>query len=550
MTSDMQSKRAAVLALICGVPLIAGALILFVPDDMAVHLLLLLFPCAAIAWGAAAHRLAQIDEGVEGAIAQLNAAEAGDLEARMAPATRRVTPELGQAIERLFARLRHDLSRSEQRAACDPVTGLASRAHFRMSAERLIDQAPAEMSAALFFVDLDRFKAINDSRGHACGDKVLAKVAERLRVVAAIGAGKDALIGRLAGDEFTLLCPHLDDPARVQAIGESIVATLGAPFAIDGASISVGASVGIALRPQHGTTLQELMAAADAAMYQSKASGRARVSRYDAQLAAELTDREKLDQDLRTAVRRQEFALVFQPQVSLCDGRLLVSEALLRWRHPTLGVRPAAEFLSRAELTGQMVAIGEWVLTAAANTAARWHREGHIGRLALNIGQQQIEDVAFFDRLGKVFARSGAPLDRLELELPEGVAMRCPAPALARLEELREAGVCITIDDFGAGDSNVQRLRALPVDRIKLDPVLIHEIARDSGARTILQALVGLVHGLGCEAVAEGVESDAQVDVLRVIGCDAVQGYAIARPMDDAMLQEWLGMFSARARAG
>jgi EAL domain-containing protein (putative c-di-GMP-specific phosphodiesterase class I) len=292
------------------------------------------------------------------------------------------------------------------------------------------------------------------------------------------------------------------------------------------------------------------MGAADAAMYRSKAAGRARVSSFDAGLAAELTDRDRLDQDLRGAVRRDEFALVFQPQVSLRDGALVTSEALLRWRHPTLGLRPAAAFLARAEQTGQMAAIGDWVASSVAAAAARWHRLGRPGRVALNVAQQQVEDVTFFDRLSEAFTRAQVPLHRLELELAEGVAMQCPPAALDMLEALRSAGASVTVDDFGAGDSNVQRLRALPMDRIKLDRALVRDVANDADARTILQALVGLVHGLGCEAVAEGVETAAQIDVLRVIGCDAVQGYAVAHPMDEAALEAWIAGATRHARAG
>ncbi|MEH3047861.1 putative bifunctional diguanylate cyclase/phosphodiesterase [Sphingomonas adhaesiva] len=517
---------------------------------LAMHVLMLVTPCTVIGWALAQRRLGRVLSAADAAVARLDGATDGDLASDAPATTHRGLPQLGHAMEALFRRLNRDMDEVTDRAARDPVTGLASRAFFRAEAERLLDHAPQEVTAALFFVDLDRFKMINDTRGHACGDKLLAKVAERLKVVATTACGDGALVGRLAGDEFTLLCPGVDVPDHVQAIGEAIVTALGAPFTIDDATISIGASVGVALRPQHGATLHELMGAADAAMYRSKAAGRARVSRYDARLAAELTDRDRLDHDLRGAVRRDEFALVFQPQVSLRDGMLVTSEALLRWRHPTLGLRPAAAFLARAEQTGQMTSIGDWVALNVAAAAGRWHRLDRRGRIALNVAQQQVEDITFFDRLSEAFATAEVPLDRLELELAEGVAMRCPPAALDMLEALRGAGAKVTVDDFGAGDSNVQRLRAFPVDRIKLDRMLVRDVAADADARTILQALVGLVHGLGCEAVAEGVESDAQVDVLRIIGCDAVQGYAVAHPMDEGALEAWIGSARPRLRAG
>ncbi|MEH3099217.1 putative bifunctional diguanylate cyclase/phosphodiesterase [Sphingomonas adhaesiva] len=501
-------------------------------------------------WAITQRRLGRVMSGTQAAASRLDAATGGDLASEAPASTHDALPQLAFAMETLFDGLCRDMEEVTGRAARDPVTGLASRAFFRNEAETLLDDAPEEVTAALFFIDLDRFKVINDTRGHACGDKLLAKVAERLRVVASTACGDGALVGRLAGDEFTLLCPGIDAPDHIRSIGDSIVATLGAPFTIDDAMISIGASVGVAQRPQHGLTLHELMGAADAAMYRSKAAGRARVSSFDAGLAAELTDRDRLDQDLRGAVRRDEFALVFQPQVSLRDGALVTSEALLRWRHPTLGLRPAAAFLARAEQTGQMAAIGDWVASSVAAAVARWHRLGRPGRVALNVAQQQVEDVTFFDRLSEAFSRAQVPLDRLELELAEGVAMQCPPAALDMLEALRSAGASVTVDDFGAGDSNVQRLRALPMDRIKLDRALVRDVASDADARTILQALVGLVHGLGCEAVAEGVETAAQIDVLRVIGCDAVQGYAVAHPMDEGALEAWIAGATRFARAG
>jgi diguanylate cyclase (GGDEF)-like protein len=527
-------------------PLVA---VIAVPRLRLESLLIATLPCLAIGCLLATYWLIRVRVAISAAVERLESASRGDLAAPIPPESTAVTPRLAYAIDTLLARLRDDLSQANDSAARDALTGLASRAHFLREAEETIARMPADGAAALFFVDLDRFKAINDTRGHACGDRLLAKVADRLRAITSTVCPDGSLIGRLAGDEFTLMCPTLDDDATIDTIGQAILTTLEAPFAIDGASIAVGASVGVACYPDHGVTLRDLMAAADAAMYHSKAGGRARVSRYDAKLASELDERNRLDRELRAAVRHEQFALAFQPQIALADGALLVSEALLRWRHPTQGLRPAAEFLSRAEITGQMGAISDWVAHHAAITAARWHREGRAGRLALNVGRQQVDDTTFLARLMEAFADARAPLERLEVELPESVAMSCSPAALAMLATLRRAGARITIDDFGIGESNVQRLRALPVDRIKLDRVLVRDVAVDHGARTILHALVGLVHGLGCDAVAEGVETDAQIDVLRVMGCDAVQGYAIARPMEDEALARWIGVNAARARA-
>ena len=527
-------------------PLVAA---IAMPDHRLDHMLIATLPFMAVGWLMTVYWLVRVRSGISALVARVETAAGGDLTTPIPAEAAAITPKLAYAIDTLFARLRDDLSQANDSAARDPLTGLASRSHFLREVDEMIERMPGDGGAALFFVDLDRFKAINDTRGHACGDRLLAKVADRLRAITSTVCPDGSLIGRLAGDEFTLMCPTLDDDATIDTIGQAILSTLEAPFAIDGASIAVGASVGVARYPDHGATLRDLMAAADAAMYHSKAGGRGRVSQYDAKLASELDDRNRLDRELRAAVRQEQFALAFQPQIALADGALLVSEALLRWRHPTQGLRPAAEFLSRAEITGQMGAISDWVAHHAADTAARWHREGRAGRLALNVGRQQVDDTEFLTRLMEAFLEARAPLARLEVELPESVAMSCSRAALDMLATLRRAGARITIDDFGIGESNVQRLRALPVDRIKLDRVLVRDVAVDHGARTILHALVGLVHGLGCDAVAEGVETDAQIDVLRVMGCDAIQGYAVARPMEDEALARWIGLNAARARA-
>ncbi|KQT33036.1 hypothetical protein ASG29_14060 [Sphingomonas sp. Leaf412] len=502
--------------------------------------------CLVIGWGAASLLLATARRAIDRAVDRLAAAAAGDLIAPVPRATTVLMPRLADAMTALFTQLSSNFDHVRHLALYDPVTGLANRANFRAGAEAVLSRI-GDSAAALFFIDLDRFKAVNDSRGHASGDQLLMRVADRLRTIGDESGTPGTIVGRLAGDEFTILCPGMADAAAVQRLGQAIVAALGQPFALSDGLVTIGASVGVALRPDHGTTLHELMRAADAAMYQAKRDGRGRIARYSEGLAAELTGRDLLDQELRDALDRDEFALLFQPQIAAAGDRALVAaEALLRWRHPSGELRPAGDFLKRAEANGQMVAIGDWVTTAVARTAADWHREGRPGRIALNLNQRQLEDRAFVPRLRAALEDVGAPLTCIELEIGEAFAMRCPAPTIAALAELRADGARITIDDFGAGDSNLQRLRQLPVDRVKLDRTLVREVAHDRVAREIVQALVGLIHGLGFEAIAEGVETEAAADVLRVLGCDAIQGWVIARPMDAAALAGWLD----RPRAG
>lgn len=496
--------------------------------------------CAILSSAAARGRIGDHADAIDAAIDRLAAAAAGDLSAPVPSSTARVMPRLARAMDGLFEQLRFSFGRVEHLALFDPVTGLPNRASFRTSADALLASLDGG-SAALFFIDLDRFKDVNDTRGHACGDQLLARVAERLQAVAARGPA-GTITGRLAGDEFTMLCPGLDDHAGAARIGAAILATLAESFPLAEGPVSIGASIGVASHPRHGATLTELMRAADAAMYQAKERGRGQVTHYDARLAAELDGRDKLDSELRDAIERGDFALVFQPQLRLGDGALVAAEALLRWRHPVQGLRPAGDFLGRAEMNGQMFAIGDWIVRSAAAVIADWEAIGQPGRLALNISLRQLEDPHFLDRLRGQMADAGAPLHRLELELAESVALACAPGAIETLGALRRAGMVVTIDDFGAGPTNLQRLRVMPVDRVKLDRGLVRDVVGDPAARTVLQAMIGLAQGFGCDVIASGVETPAQMEVLRVLGCDSVQGYAVARPLDADTLAAWTAM--------
>jgi EAL domain-containing protein (putative c-di-GMP-specific phosphodiesterase class I) len=314
---------------------------------------------------------------------------------------------------------------------------------------------------------------------------------------------------------------------------------LSEAFDLHGTEVLIGASVGIALRPDHGVNLTDLMRAADAAMYHAKASGRGRAEHFTEALAAQIADRAQLESELREAIEHDQFALVFQPQVSLPEGRIVAAEALLRWRHPQHGLRLPGSFIARAEETGLIVEIGEWVIATVAATIERWGRMGIEQRLAVNISPRQLDHAGFFRKLREAMHVANAPARLLELEITETLAMHCSEEVVEAISALRADGATIAIDDFGTGYSNLARLRHLPVDRVKLDASLIAHIADNVEARTIAHAVIGLIHGLGCEAVGEGIETEAQADVLRVIGCDVIQGYAVAEPMDEDAFIAW-----------
>ncbi len=499
--------------------------------------------CAAMCWASAERAIASTAAAIDAAIVRLARAAEGDLESDIPAEIGESVPQLAQAMHSLFHQLSSNLENVQRLALYDPVTALPNRTHFRRSCERMLSDLGPGSNAALLFIDLDRFKAVNDTMGHAMGDMLLGMVANRLRAVAdRVVAQRPALvplIGRLAGDEFTMFFPGVRDSAEAARIGRGVLFALGEAFDVLGTEIQIGASIGIAMRPIHGETLTDLMRAADAAMYHAKASGRGRAEHFSETLAAQIADRAQLECDLREAIDTDQFALVFQPQVSLPEGRIVAAEALLRWRHPRDGLRLPGTFIQRAEETGLIVEIGEWVIATVADTIARWGRIGIEQRLAINVSPRQLDHVGFFRRLRAAMHDANAPAHLLELEITETLAMHCSAEVVEAIAALRADGATIAIDDFGTGYSNLARLRDLPVDRVKLDRSLIEHIVDHDEARTIVNAVIGLIHGLGCEAVAEGIESPDQADILRIIGCDVIQGYAVAPPMDEAAFIAW-----------
>lgn len=498
--------------------------------------------CAAMCWASAERSVASTAAAIDAAIQRLARAAEGDLDGGIPPEIGECVPQLATAMTGLFRQLGANLESVNRLAMYDPVTALPNRTHFRRATERMLTDMPLGQRAALLFIDLDRFKSVNDTMGHATGDMLLGMVANRLRAVAdrasLEGGAKHPLIGRLAGDEFTMFFPDLPDARDAMRISRGVLFALSEPFDLAGTEIMIGASIGIALRPDHGTTLHDMMRAADAAMYHAKAGGRGRAEHFSELLAAEIADRAQLEADLRDAVDRDEFTLVYQPQLALDDGRVVAAEALLRWSHPS-GLKLPASFIKRAEETGLIVEIGDWVIGEVASTIARWGRMGIEQRLAINISPRQLDHANFFLRLREAMRDAAAPARLLELEITETLAMHCSDEVVDAIATLRGDGATISIDDFGTGYSNLGRLRDLPIDRIKLDRSLIEHVATRAEARTIAQAVIGLVHGLGCEAVAEGIEHQHQADVLRIIGCDAMQGYAVAEPMDEAAFIAW-----------
>ena len=476
---------------------------------------------------------------------RLLAVEDGDLVSPAPASVRRSMPKLAAAVDSLFAEVRASIENAHALGMFDPVTSLPNRLHFRSEADKLLSEALADSSSAMLFVDLDRFKMVNDSLGHARGDQLLIMVANRLRVVVnAEYSGNSRnrpLLARLAGDEFTMFFPEIASSDEIERVARRVALAISEPFELCSHSVDIGASIGVAVSPDHGTSIEALMRAADIAMYRAKSLGGGQHCLFNAGLAAEHQLKIETEKALTEAVQKGDFLLAFQPQMSVVTGEICGDEALLRWNHPRDGLRLPDTFIPLAEQTGVIAEIGEWVLGEVASLLGNWHRNGFEGRLAFNISPRQVDRADFFGKVRQAFADANVPLSMVELEFTESAAMEASDSVLREIAALRGDGARIAIDDFGTGYSNLARLRSMPLDRVKLDPSLISDIEISEKARVIVQAVIQLIKGVGCEVVAEAVETAAQADILRAMGCDTVQGYVFAPPMFEDEFLAWVG---------
>jgi len=474
---------------------------------------------------------------------RLMAIEEGDLISPAPESVRKTLPKLAAAVDALFAEVRSSIENAHALGMYDPVTSLPNRLHFRSEADKLLTEASEGSSSAMLFVDLDRFKAVNDSLGHARGDQLLVMVANRLRVAVNSEFNGNArarpLLARLAGDEFTIFFPDIGSSEEIERVARRIVVGVSEPFELNSHSIDIGASVGVAVAPEHGTSIESLMRAADIAMYRAKSSGGGQHCLFTASLASEHQARVDTEKALAEALVRDEFELAYQPQMSLVTGELCGAEALLRWNHPHEGLRLPGTFIPIAEQTGIISEIGEWVISEVTATLVAWRGNGFPGRLAFNVSPRQVDRADFFVKLRQTFLDADVPLSMTELEFTESVAMEVSASVLDGIASLRADGAHIAIDDFGTGYSNIARLRSMPLDRVKLDPSLIADIERCEKARVAVQAVIQLIKGVGCEVVAEAVETVAQADILRAMGCDMVQGFIFAPAMFENDFLAW-----------
>ncbi len=482
------------------------------------------------------HRMGRLVERHLADAALIAARQEAEREA--AEATRaKVEIELATAALREEIAVRQTAqSRLAYLASHDPLTGLPNRTLFN---ERLaIEMTEAQQRGgklALLYIDLDNFKDVNDTLGHAIGDTLLQQVA--LRIAGELLAGET--VGRIGGDEFALLQVNPADSASPGELGERLMATLCRPFDIDGRPIFIGASIGITLYPRDADTLELLHRNADLAMYRAKSDGRNRCHFFDATLNQEVHRRAQLEQALREPSLINQLYLVYQPQYEMRSERLSGVEALLRWDHPEHGMIPPSEFISVAERSGLILDIGAWVLREACRQGAAWFRAGRPPiTISVNVSTVQFR-VGNVPRLvEEVLAETGLPASWLELEITETGIMHDMNGSADTLEALHDQGVSLSIDDFGTGYSSLSYLRRVPVDRIKIDRSFIKDVTASEDAAVVAATIVKLAHSLRLQVVAEGVETRAQADFVRQTGCAFVQGFFYGEPMTVEMIED------------
>ncbi|MGH8221070.1 MAG: sensor domain-containing protein [Steroidobacteraceae bacterium] len=435
-----------------------------------------------------------------------------------------------------------DRKRAEQRisflAYHDPLTGLDNRLGLRTRlTEALAAATESRGRMALMMVDLDRFKAINDTLGHDAGDRVIAELARRIRAAVC----EADIVARLGGDEFVVVLTRLEAGARIESVIERIFAPLRGRFEVDGSAVHMTVSAGVSVFPDDGPDGQTLLKRADIAMYAAKARGRDSCEIYSAAMTQAADQRLALETELRDALAAGQFVVHYQPQMDTLTGRPIGLEALLRWRHPTRGLIPPALFIPIAEESRLIEPIGEWVLEAACRDMKSWLESGGERlTVAVNLSPIQFacEDLA--ERVAGALAATGLPPELLELEITESAAMSAPDLAARSLARLKQIGVSLAIDDFGTGHSSLARLKMFNVDRLKIDRTIVTDCAADAYDATLCRATIALGRALGLDVVAEGVETQEQWQFLAQEHCNSVQGYLFARPMPAAEAFQFL----------
>ncbi len=501
------------------------------PMQLAISLIALAGLCAVVyaTWRTSAlitKPIARLDEAVR----------------RLASGERAEAPVEGDdELARLAASFNHMANEIEERekrithlAFNDVLTGLPNRAMFQQQLDHhlRINEGVAS-SLALYCLDLDHFKAVNDTLGHPVGDTMLVAVAERLKVTA-----KGCFLARLGGDEFVILQFLAGDPRPIGELGRALIATVSKPLEIDGHRIVPSTSIGVAIAHEDGVDVDTLLRNADLALYRAKEAGRGVVAFFEEALNERAQARRQLENDLRRAIEQGELELYYQPLFDLGRNRIGSFEALLRWNHPERGMISPADFIPVAEDTGLIVPIGAWAMREACREATHWPE--HV-RIAVNVSSVQFHRPGLNEVILQALAASGLAPNRLEVEITESIFLEGSESTLKVLHGLRELGVRVALDDFGTGYSSLSYLQSFPFDKIKIDRSFIQNLLTRTGAVAVVRAIIDLAGALGMETTAEGVEETEQLSELRNQGCSSVQGFLFSRPVQAADVHVMLG---------
>lgn len=432
-----------------------------------------------------------------------------------------------------------------QMALHDSLTGLANRNLLQQRLDEALKMAQRlRKKIAVMFLDLDLFKPVNDIYGHAAGDKLLRVVAERLTEC----AREVDTVARLGGDEFAIIFTNLGDEFDITDIAQRILDSIQEPITIDSNVLQVGTSIGISFFPHDSTDPDELIRMADVALYQAKDHGRRIYRLYDPEMDAAAKEEKNIELDLIRALKNNEFILHYQPQLDAIDYSLAGAEALIRWQHPEKGMIPPFNFITIAESSNIIIELGQWILDTACKQAKIWEDAGLPPfRVCINISARQFQSKDFIQSVEKSIELTGVNPEWLELEITEGMVLESSEAVIHKLEKLSELGITLAIDDFGTGYSSLAYLKRFPVHQLKIDQSFIRDIAEDHDDAAITDAVIRLGHSLGLKVVAEGVETEEHVHILRQKGCDVLQGYFFSKPVPVDEFEAWMKKNNARA---
>ena len=430
----------------------------------------------------------------------------------------------------------------------DALTNLPNRLNLHERLEQTINLCKRNQKKfALLLIDLDRFKAINDTLGHHVGDLLLIEVARRLTM----SVRETDVVARLGGDEFVVVLGAIESPADAAEVDDKIVQMVAAPYLISGNDLRTSPSIGICIYPDDAHEIGMLLKSGDVAMYHAKAKGRGNYQFFTEEMNQVVMKRQFMEADLRTALERQQFMLYYQPQLDLTSGHLTGLEALLRWQHPTRGMVPPAEFIPVVEEMGMIVQLGSWVLREACKQLKQWQEEGLTGiRVSVNLSAIQFLDKDLAEHIQAILEETRLDADCLDLEVTESMSMASPTDTIAIMRVLAENGMTLSIDDFGTGYSSLAYLKLFPIHTLKIDRSFVKDIETDTNDADICDVTVLLAHKMGLNVVAEGVETEAQLKFLLSIGCNKIQGFLISKPLPANMVKDFFKNYIPRTELG